>query len=184
LSSGIFTSAGRPVVIRHAALGTITLTSVLIIYDGWASLKFGDVVAIIIGPVLAIFIAHAFAGGLAKFATKGGALSRSEVFDVIRAEAGFLLLAVPPLALLAVLDLAGVALGDSIRVVIWLGGASLGFLGGLAGVRAGLRGWRVVLAVAIGLLVGGLVLTLQVILQPGKTASNGVAAIRVKQIGA
>ena len=134
--------------------------------------------------MLAIFIAHAFAGGLAKFAAKGGSLSKSEMFEVIRAEAGFLLLAVPPLALLAVLDLAGVALGDAIRVIIWAGGASLGFFGGLAAMRAGLRGWRVALAVAIGLLLGGLVLTLQVILQPGKAASNGVAAFRGDEAGA
>ena len=177
MSRGIFRSAGRPVVISHAVVGTITLTSVLIIYDGWASLKLLDVVAIIAGPVLAIFVAHTFAGALAKVATTGSPISKSELLDVLRAESGFLLLAVPPLALLGVLSLSGVALGDSIRIVIWLGAASLGFWGGLAGVRAGLHGWRVALAVVIGLLVGGLVLTLQVILQPGKAVSSGVAAV-------
>jgi hypothetical protein len=181
VSQDLFRSAGRPVVISHAVVGTITLSSVLIIYDGWASLRFGDVAAIIVGPVLAIFIAHTFSGALAEAATKGSPLGRSELLGVVRAEAGFLLLAVPPLALVGVLDLAGIALGDSIRIVIWLGGASLGFWGGLAGVRAGLHGWRVALAVAIGLLVGGLVLTLQVILQPGKAVSNGVATIRVDE---
>jgi hypothetical protein len=173
----IVRSAGRPDVISHAVVGTITLTSVLIIYDGWASLSFGDAAAIIVGPVLAIFIARAFGEALAKVAAKGSPLNRSELLVGVRAECGFLLLAVPPIVLLAVLDLAGVALGDSIQVVIWLGAASLGFWGGLAGVRAGLRGWRLALAVAIGLLIGGLVLTLRVILQPGKVVSNGVAAI-------
>ena len=159
------------------------MTSVLIIYDGWASVKLHDVVAIIAGPVLAIFIAHTFAEALAKVATKGSPLSKSELLDVIRAECGFLLLAAPPLVLLCVLSLAGVALGDSIRIVIWLGAASLGFWGGLAGVRAGLHGWRVALAIAIGLLVGGLVLMLQVILQPGRAVSNGVAVINFEQAG-
>jgi hypothetical protein len=177
----MFRSASRPVVIRNAVVGTITLTSVLIIYDGWATLRFGDVVAIIAGPVLAIFVAHAFAGALGKVAVKGGVLGRKEVIDVVWGQSGFLLLAVPPLALLAALNLAGVALEDSIRVVIWFGAASLGFWGGLAGVRAGLHGWRIVLAVAMGLLVGALVLGLQVILQPGKTVSNGVAMIRVDE---
>jgi hypothetical protein len=178
VSRGILNTAGRPVVIRNAVVGTITLTSVLIVYDGWASLKLLDVVAIIAGPVLAIFIAHAFGGAFAKVAAKGSPLSKSEWLDAVRAESGFLLLAAPPLALLAVLDLAGVSLGDSIHIVIWLGAASLGFWCGLAGVRAGLRGWRLALAAAIGLLIGGLVLTLQVILQPGKAVSNGVAVIR------
>jgi hypothetical protein len=168
-------SAGRPVVISHAVVGTISLTSALIIYDGWESLRFWDVVSIIVGIVLAIFIARAFGEALAKVAAKGSPLDRSELVGVVGAECSFLLLAVPPIALIAVLDLAGVALGDSIRVVIWLGAASLGFWGGLAGARAGLRGWRLALAVAIGLLVGGLVLTLKVVLQPGKVASSGVA---------
>jgi hypothetical protein len=177
VSRNIVRSVGRPVVISHAVVGTITLTSVLIIYDGWARLRFGDAVAIVVGPVLAIFIARTFAETLAKLAAKGDSLDRSELLGVVRAECGFLLLAVPPIALLAVLDLAGVALGDSIQVVIWLGAASLGFWGGLAGVRAGLHGWGLALAVAIGFLIGGLVLTLRVILHPEKVISNSVATI-------
>jgi len=167
----------EPRAVTSAVVGTITLTSVLIIYDGWASLRFVDVVAIIVGPVLAIFIVRAFGEALAKGAAQGSPLTRSELLGLVRAESSFLLLAVPPIMLLAVLGLAGVALDDSIQVVIWFGAASLGFWGGLAGVRAGLRGWRLALAVAIGFLVGGLVLTLRVILQPGKVVSNGVAAI-------
>jgi membrane protease YdiL (CAAX protease family) len=103
------------------------------------------------------------------------------VLHVMRVECGFLLLAVPPIVLLAALDLAGVALGDSIKIVIWFGAVSLGFWGGLAGVRAGLRGWRLALAVAVGFLIGALVLTLRVILQPGKVVSNSVATISVDE---
>ena len=33
---------------------TITLMSVLVVYDGWATLSFGGVAAVIIGPMLAI----------------------------------------------------------------------------------------------------------------------------------
>jgi len=153
------------------------LTSALIIYDGWASLRFWDVFSIIVGIVLAIFIARAFGEALAKVAAKGSPLDWSELVGVVGAECGFLLLAVPPIALTAVLDIAGVALGDSIQVVIWLGAVSLGFWGGLAGARAGLRGWRLALAVAVGLLVGGLVLTLKVVLQPGKVVASSVAMI-------
>jgi hypothetical protein len=34
---------------------TITLLSVLIIFDGWEQLQFWGVVAVIVGPILAIF---------------------------------------------------------------------------------------------------------------------------------
>jgi hypothetical protein len=57
----LFRVAGRPVVIDHAVVGTISVTTVLIVYDGWASLRLRDVVAIVVGPVLAMFIAHVFA---------------------------------------------------------------------------------------------------------------------------
>jgi VanZ family protein len=66
-----------------------------------------------------------------------------------------------------------VSLNDSIRYVTALGALSLGFWGGLAGRRSGSSGWRLVLAVLAGLAVGGLVLALQIVLQPGKAASGG-----------
>ena len=72
----------------------------------------------------------------------------------------FLLLAVPPLALLLVLDLANVALTDAIRVVIWLEALSLGFWAGLAAWYAGLRGRLLGLSILAGLLISAMVLLL------------------------
>jgi hypothetical protein len=43
---------------------TITLLSVLIIYDGWEQLQFWDVVAVILGPIVAIFLSHVFGAAL------------------------------------------------------------------------------------------------------------------------
>ena len=85
-----------------------------------------------------------------------------------RYELRFLLLAVPPLAVLLVLDLANVALTDAVRVVIWLEALSLGFWAGLAAWYAGLRGRLLGLSILAGLLISGMVLLLQLILQPGK----------------
>jgi hypothetical protein len=169
-------SGRSPWVLDHAVVGTITLTSVLIVYDGWSSLQLLDVVVIIVGPVLAMFIAHAFAATVAEHARLGRSLSKHELFGVIGPEWRFLLLAVPPLTLLGILALADVALGDSILVIIWFEAASLGFWAGLAAHRVGRRGWRLALTVNVGLLTGLLVLSLQVILQPGQAVSNGVAA--------
>ena len=78
-------SVRRPVAINRAVVGTITVTSVLIVYDSWASRKLLDVVAIIVGPVLAMFIAHVFAGALAAYAARGRHLSKSELPNAIRA---------------------------------------------------------------------------------------------------
>jgi hypothetical protein len=45
--SGVLRSACRPGVIDRGVHGTIVVTSVLVVYDGWAHLRFWDAVAII-----------------------------------------------------------------------------------------------------------------------------------------
>jgi hypothetical protein len=85
-----------------------------------------------------------------------------------RFESRFLLLAVPPLAVLLVLHLANVALTDAVQVVIWLEALSLSFWAGLAAWYAGLRGPLLALSILAGLVISVMVLLLQVILQPGK----------------
>ena len=58
-----------------------------------------------------------------------------------------------------------------IRVVIWLEALSLGFWAGLAAWYAGLRGRLLGVSILAGLVMGGLVLLLELILQPGKAAT-------------
>jgi VanZ family protein len=147
--------------------------TVLVIYDGWQNLRFVDVVAVIVGPVLAMFLSHVFAGALAQQVALGRRPTNHERLRIVASESRFLLLAVPPLAIVSLLTLLGVSLNDSIRCVTVLGALSLGFWGGLAGRRSGSSGWALVLAVLAGLAVGGLVLALQIVLQPGKAASGG-----------
>ena len=89
----------------------------------------------------------------------------------MRFELRFLLLAVPPLAVLLVLQIANVALTDAIRVVIWLEALSLSFWAGLAAWYAGLRGRLLGASILAGLVLSALVLLLQLILQPGKGAA-------------
>jgi len=85
---------------------TITLLSVLIIYDGWEQLRFWDVVAVIVGPILAIFLGHVFGATLGTRVALGRSLSRREGRAVFIEECRFLLVAVPPLAILVVLTIA------------------------------------------------------------------------------
>ena len=88
---------------------TITLLAVLIIYDGWEHLRFWDVVAVIVGPILAIFLGHVFGATLGARVALGRPLTRHERRSALTEESRFLLIAVPPLAMLVILTIAGVS---------------------------------------------------------------------------
>lgn len=164
---------GETRVIDRVVYATITVMSVLIIYDGWEKLHFLDVVGVIFGPILAMFIAHVFSASLARQVAEGRRLRGAERVTIMRTESRFLLLAVPPLALLAVTQVAGASLKWSINIIVWAGAASLGYWGYVAGRRAGFTRWRLVGAIVSGLVVGLVILVLQVLLQPGKVFSGG-----------
>jgi hypothetical protein len=171
---------GHTRVIDRAVYGTIVVTSVLVVYDGWANLRLVEAVAIILGPVVAMVIGHGFAATLAAYPTLGRRPTRRELLRIVRHESHFLLVCAPQLTLLVLLSLVGLNLTDTVRVLIWISAASLGFWGGLAAQRAGLR-WRgVAVGVITGLAAGGAVLLMQGFLQPGKAVSNGVAAIELR----
>ena len=57
---------------------TITLMAVLIVYDGWEQLRFWSVVAVILGPILAIFLSHVFGAALGTRVALGRPLTRGE----------------------------------------------------------------------------------------------------------
>jgi hypothetical protein len=170
----MLSGAARPFVVDRAVYGTITIMSVLIVYDGWETLRLVGVVAVILGPIIAMFLSHVFSASIAEQVKLERSLTNNERIAVVRSESRFLLLAVPPAVIAVVLNLAGLSLTTCIRVTLLFGVASLGFWGGLAGRRAGFAGRRLMLAVLAGLIVGVLILTVQVILQPGKALTNGV----------
>jgi hypothetical protein len=125
MTSTGFGFGSRPLYLDRAVYSTITIMSVLIVYDGWQNLKFWAAVGVILGPVLAMFVSHVFSASLARQAELHRRPGRSEQLNIVRTESRFLLLAGPALALLATLTLAGVALGLSIQTAIFLEGASL-----------------------------------------------------------
>jgi hypothetical protein len=170
-----FGMTARPSVIGRIVTATITLVCVLIVYDGWTNLRLIDVVLVVVGPVVAIVVAHVFASGLVQHIELERPLTGREWLATVGFESRFLLLAVPPAVILVVLDLAGVSLTDAIHVVIWLEALSLTFWAGLAAYRAGLRGRSFALALLAGLIVSGVVLTLLVILEPGQPVQDAVA---------
>jgi hypothetical protein len=169
MSVGPQTRVGRlKIRVDRVIYTTIMLMAVLIVYDGWEQLRFGGVVAVILGPILAIFLSHVFGAALGTRVALGRPLSRRERRAVFVEECRFLLVAVPPLAILVVLAIAGISYARIIQVIVLTGVLSLGVWGGLAGRRAGVTGWAMVLPIAYGLLLGAIILALQAFLQPGQ----------------
>jgi hypothetical protein len=162
----------RPATIDRIVYTTITMMSVLIVYDGWQHLQLFDVVGVIVGPVLAMFVSHVFAASIALQMEPEGALTGRRRLAAVTAELPFLLFCVPPLVVLSVQYVAGVSLTDAIRVTLWLGALSLGGWGLFVGRRSRLTGWPLVITTGAGLCVGMVVLLLQVFLQPGKLVAG------------
>jgi hypothetical protein len=162
------TTATPRVDVDRLIYATITLMSVLIIYDGWQELEFLQIVGVIVGPVLAMFLAHVFSASLAFQVVHARAIRMRERLTIARKESIFLLLCVPPVLLTGILSLFGVSLDVAIRATLFMGTVSLGYWGGLAGRRAGLNGPRLALAVTGGLVIGLATLAVQILLQPGK----------------
>lgn len=158
---------GLKIRVDRVIYTTITLMSVLIIYDGWEQLRFWNVVTVIVGPILAIFLSHVFGAALGSRVAMGRPLTRHEHRTVFAEECRFLLIAVPPLVILVILTIAGVSYTRIIQVIVLPGVLSLSVWGGVAGRRAGLAGWAFVFSIACGLLLGGIILVLQALLQPG-----------------
>jgi hypothetical protein len=165
-----FDAVAKPQVVGRVVTATITLACVLIVYDGWANLRFRDAAGIIVGPVLALFFSHVFSATLVQHLKLGRRPVWREWFHTVYFESRFLLLAVPPLTILVIMDLASASLSDSIRVIVSFEALSLSFWAGLAGQRAGLHGWSLALAALAGLVVGVFILGLQVFLEPGTPA--------------
>jgi hypothetical protein len=105
-------------------------------------LRFGGVVAVILGPISAIFLSHVFGAALGTRVALGRPLTRRERRAVFVEECRFLLVAVPPLAILVVLAIAGVSYTRIIQVIVLTGVLSLGVWGGVGGRRAWLTGWH------------------------------------------
>jgi hypothetical protein len=117
----------RSIRLDRIVYATITLMSVLIIYDGWQHLRLLDVIGIIIGPVIAMFVAHVFSALIARQVEVGRPLTSGDLRTTTRSEARFLFVGVPPVGIVSVLFAIGVTLTHAIQVTLWFGVVSLGF---------------------------------------------------------
>ena len=124
--------------------------------------------AVIVGPILCICLGHVFGATLGTRVELGKPLSHRERRDVLVQESRYLLMVVPPLAILVVLRAAGMAYTQIIQVTVIVGTLSLGYWGAIAGLRARLTGWALAASIGYGLVLGGLILILQTLLRPGQ----------------
>ena len=173
---GLFDVRSKPSVIGRIVTATVALVTVLIVYDGWATLKFFDVFLVVLSPIIAIFTAHIFSNSLVQQVELRRRPTMHEWLALVRFESRLLLLAIPPLAVLIVLRLVERRAHRRCPGLIWLEALSLIFWAGLAAWYAGLRGRPLAISILGGIAVAAIVLLLQVVLEPGKALNDGTAA--------
>lgn len=158
---------GMPIHLERLTYTTIVLMSVLVVYDEWSELTtFMGMTLVIIGPILAIAIAHGFSEALDEIADYRRPLTWSEWRALLLSQLQVLFAAVPPLVVVGLGFLSPLDADGTINVLIWTAAVTLIALAAVAAYRAGLRGWRLVLAACVGGVIGLLVISLQILLKP------------------
>ena len=153
--------------IERAVYATVVLMSVLVVYDGWQDLPtFAGVAAVIVAPMLALAAAHLFSEGIEEHVRVQRPLTRAEWGRLALDQAQVLLVAVPSLLVVGIGWLSPLGTRSTIAVLLWTGVVTLVVLAVVAARRAGIRGWRVLVAGAGGGVVGLIVISLQVLLKP------------------
>jgi hypothetical protein len=160
-------SAASVLRIDRLVYATVVLMSVLAVYDGWQDLAtFAGVAVVIVGPLLALSLAHLFGDLLHAHAERRRPLTASEWRRHARDQISWFVAAVPPLVVLAIGWLTPADVVETIALVLWTGVVTLVVLSAVAGRLAGLRGWRWCAATAAGGLIGLIVIGLQLVLKP------------------
>jgi hypothetical protein len=152
--------------LERLTYATVVVMAVLAAYQGWAKLSFLAAALVVVSPVVAVCLAHAFSELLQEHAAHQRTLTRVEWAAAGRRQLHLLLAALPPLAILTVGRAASLEVARTGAVVELTGMVTLIFLSALACRRAGLRGWQLILGSLAGGLVGLAVIALQIALKP------------------
>lgn len=153
--------------IERLVYATVVLMSVLVVYDGWADLTtYAGVAGVIVGPILALAVAHLFSEVFELHFRHQRPLTAAEWRRLVADQLHLMLAAVPPLVVLGIGWLSPLDERGTISVLLWTGMATLMGLSYLAARRAGFRGWRLLVACLSGGVVGLIVISLQIVLKP------------------
>ena len=153
--------------IRRWVYGTVILMTVLVVYADDGPVNFAEAVGVVVAPLLATFLAHLFASVLAAASSQTGWLNGHEIATLVREDAQFLMLTLPPLVILLVGALGAFDAPTAVTIILWGGVGLLVLVGALAGRRVGLGCWGIVASAAGSGAIGLLVLVAQVILKDG-----------------
>lgn len=152
---------------ERAIYGTVVLMSVLAVYTGWEGHPhFFGLVVVIILPTLAMMLAHLFAGSMTRHMAVERALTWPEWRQLLRDDAEFLLVAIPPLVVLGISWLSPLDVFNTITLILAMGTLTLAGWGLYAGIRAGLTGWHRYAAALAGAGIGLLVIAVQIVFKP------------------
>lgn len=146
---------------------TVVLMTVLVVAVDDGIEDFVEAGLVAIGPLVATFAAHVFAGVLARVSRPSAPPpTGAEIRGVVRHAAQCLKLAVVPLVVVVL----GASTGlydpvTAVDVVIWLGLAFLVVMGGIGGFRARRSAWATIAGAVAAGLVGLIVLLLRIVLE-------------------
>lgn len=125
---------------------TIMLMAGLALYDeGTSPLKSGsffEMAGVVLAPLFALAMAHAFSEALDKTIRTGHRLTGAERRHVLADNLEYMYVGVPPIALLGLLTMLGWDANDAVGVVQLLGIATLFLWGAFAAKKAGLGAVR------------------------------------------
>ncbi|MGH3911477.1 MAG: hypothetical protein ACRDRM_11670 [Pseudonocardiaceae bacterium] len=156
-----------PVVIEIGrwVYGTVILMTVLVVYADEGQVTFAESFGVVVAPMLATFLAHLFASVLAALNRKTGGLNSREFAELVRNDAQYLVLTVPPLSVLLVGALGAFDAPTAVSLIVRGGVALLVVIGALAGLRAGFGPWGVAASATASAAIGLLVLGAQLLLK-------------------
>lgn len=152
--------------LERQTYATIVVMSLLAVYSGWDQLSFLEAALVMLAPVLALATAHFFSEVLHEHAELRRPLRGHEWRTAAVRQVQLVLAAVPPLLMLVIGRSLDVDVERVTLVILATGVLTLMGLAGFAGRRAGLAGWRLVVTVLAGGLVGLIVLSIQILLKP------------------
>jgi hypothetical protein len=145
--------------------GIVILMTVLVVYADNGPVTYGESVGVVVGTMVATFLAHLFATVLAALNAESGRLTPQLFGELVRTDAQFLLLTVPPLIVLLVGALGAYPPPRAVAFIVYGGVGLLGAVGGLAGWRADLRLGGVIACAAASGALGFVVLVIQLVLK-------------------
>jgi hypothetical protein len=155
--------------VEVAVYGTVILLTVLAVGQDDGVEDFVQACQLIVGPLVATFLAHLLASVLAATNTERALPSGRRLLELTARAAQYLLLAVPPLVVVAVVAVTGIG-GDegpdeAITFVGDLGLILLIVLGAVGGWRALARWWAALVGAVAALVLGLAVVVLRVLLE-------------------